>query len=315
MSGTEEYPAELPGSDGEHELQERYGTCKRARGFYSRQMPAASMGAMARSKPGGLFSVLLICSCMAAGDEGTPGPLPAAHAHNDYLHKRPLLDALAHGFCSAEADIFLVDGALLVAHERASLDKNRTLKALYLDPLLERTRKNSGRVHPGGPVFTLLIDIKDHAEKTYTALHSLLGKYPGMLSEVRGGKHLPRGVKVVISGNRPKQLMKAQELRFAGVDGRLGDLESAEPAHFLPMISDRWSRVFRWRGKGAMPAAESAKLRDIVNKAHSGGRVVRFWATPEDPAVWKVLLEAGVDLVNTDDLAGLQKFLLERKGS
>ena len=202
---------------------------------------------------------------------------------------------------------------LLVAHERASLDKNRTLEALYLDPLLERSRKNSGRVHPGGPVFTLLIDIKDNAEKTYTALHSLLGKYSSILCEVRAGKYQARAVKVVISGNRPRELMKGQELRFAGVDGRMGDLESSEPAHLLPMISDRWSRVFRWRGKGAIPAAESARLQRIVRKAHAAGRVVRFWATPEDPVVWKVVVEAGVDLVHTDDLPGLRKFLLEQR--
>ena len=105
-----------------------------------------------------LVAALIVCSPMAAlGAQGLPRVLPAAHAHNDYHHKRPLLDALAQGFCSVEADIFLVDGALLVAHERASLDKRKTLKALYLDPLLERTRKNSGRVHKGGPVFTLLI--------------------------------------------------------------------------------------------------------------------------------------------------------------
>ena len=242
-------------------------------------------------------------------------PLPAAHAHNDYLHKRPLLDALSHGFCSAEADIFLVEGRLLVAHERASLDKARTLKTLYLDPLRQRTRKNSGRVHKGGPVFTLLIDIKDNAEKTYTALHALLAGYTEMLCEVREGRYHRRAVKVVISGNRPRELMKNQKVRFAGVDGRLGDLESKEPAHLLPMISDRWSRVFKWRGKGAIPAAEAAKLREIVTGAHAAGRVVRFWATPEDPAVWKTLLEAGVDLVNTDDLPGLRKFLLEQKGS
>ena len=36
-------------------------------------------------------------------------PLPRAHAHNDYLHQRPLLDALDNGFCSVEADISLVD--------------------------------------------------------------------------------------------------------------------------------------------------------------------------------------------------------------
>ena len=38
MSGKDEYSAGLPGSDGEHELQECYGTSKRARAFYSRQM-------------------------------------------------------------------------------------------------------------------------------------------------------------------------------------------------------------------------------------------------------------------------------------
>ena len=38
MSGKAEYSAGLPGSDGEHELQECYGTSKRARAFYSRQM-------------------------------------------------------------------------------------------------------------------------------------------------------------------------------------------------------------------------------------------------------------------------------------
>ena len=36
-------------------------------------------------------------------------------------------------------------------------------------------------------------------------------------------------------------------------------------------------------------------------------------ATPDQPEVWKELLDAGVDLLNADDLAGLQKFLLSRQ--
>ena len=55
-----------------------------------------------------------------------PTPLTRAHAHNDYLHARPLLDALDHGFCSVEADIYLVDGQLLVAHDRNKVDPRRT---------------------------------------------------------------------------------------------------------------------------------------------------------------------------------------------
>ena len=34
-----------------------------------------------------------------------PALLIHAHAHNDYEHARPLLDALDHGFCGVEADV------------------------------------------------------------------------------------------------------------------------------------------------------------------------------------------------------------------
>src|SRR6185436_16418009 len=61
-------------------------------------------------------------------------PLEHAHAHNDYLHTRPLLDALDHGFTSVEVDIFLVDGELLVAHTAREIKPDRTLEKLYLEP-------------------------------------------------------------------------------------------------------------------------------------------------------------------------------------
>ncbi len=64
-----------------------------------------------------------------------------------------------------------------------------------------------------------------------------------------------------------------------------------------------------------MPAQERQKLGEIVQKAHAKGRLVRFWGTPDAraparEAVWRELLAAGVDLINTDDLQGLQEFLL-----
>jgi hypothetical protein len=48
----------------------------------------------------------------------------------------------------------------------------------------------------------------------------------------------------------------------------------------------------------------------MVEQAHQRGRVVRFWATPESAPLWQELLNAGVDLVNTDKLAALRNFLL-----
>ena len=81
------------------------------------------------------------------------------------------------------------------------------------------------------------------------------------------------------------------------------------------MISDNWRNHFRWRGDGEIPAAEKKKLRDVVTQAHQAGRQVRFWATPESPALWSQLYDAGVDAINTDRLDELQAFLLARRRS
>src|SRR5688500_12101427 len=91
-----------------------------------------------------LTVLLLIVTSLRAAETV---PLLRAHAHNDYEHVRPLFDALDHGFCSVEADVYLIDGALLVAHDRKDVKPERTLSALYLSPLLDRVKRNGGRVY------------------------------------------------------------------------------------------------------------------------------------------------------------------------
>ena len=251
----------------------------------------------------------------SADSDATPKPLPRAHAHNDYLHPRPLLDALEHGFCSVEADVFLSEGQLLVGHSRDELRAGRTLDSLYLKPLSERIRAKAGRVHAEGAPFYLLIDIKSEAEPTYAAVHDLLSKHAALFSSVRNGRPTPGPVTVVISGNCPREAIAAQKHRYAGIDGRPADLERREPAHLMPWLSANWTSMFRWNGDGPMPDEERTKLHDYVQAAHRNGRLVRFWATPEKPTLWRELLGADVDLIGTDELANLQQFLLDSEGT
>lgn len=243
-------------------------------------------------------------------------PVLHAHAHNDYLHDRPLLDALDHGFASVEADVFLVGDKLCVAHEAGKIAAGRTLQSLYLDPLRRRVQGNDGRVYRGGSRFLLLLDLKTAAEPTYRRLHEILAGYQDMLTTFDSQGRRDKAVTVIVSGNRPLELMRSQPARYAGYDGRLTELDSDLPGSVIAMISDQWVKHFTWKGEGAMPAAERQKLSDIVRQAHAKGRLVRFWATPEAPTparetVWRELLAAGVDLLNTDDLKGLQEFLLQ----
>ncbi|MFC8225277.1 phosphatidylinositol-specific phospholipase C/glycerophosphodiester phosphodiesterase family protein [Streptomyces sp. NPDC057287] len=248
-----------------------------------------------------------------------PRPLARAHAHNDYLHPRPLHDALAHGFTSVEADVFLVDGELLVAHEAESLDPSRTLVSLYLDPLLARVRAHHGTVHAGYPEpLQLLIDIKTDGAATYRALDRVLRRYHHILSRSVHGRVRSGAVTPVVSGDRAARApMEAQNTRYAFYDGRPEDLGTAAPASFIPLISGNWATSFGWRGTGPFPTAERDRLRTLVAAAHASGQRVRFWGTPdlagpERDAVWTELVAADVDHLNTDDLAGLETFLRRR---
>ena len=257
------------------------------------------------------FLIFLTMVCGGAG-AADPLPLGRAHAHNDYEHTRPLLDALDCGFGSIEADVHLVDGRLLVAHDAFAVKKERTLQSLYLDPLKERIAKNEGRVYRNGPTIILLVDVKTAAGPGYTALHEILKNYAPMLTVFRDGGSIPGAVTVVVSGSRAPELMNAQTIRYAGMDGRMGDLAGKAGKEQIPLVSDNWQSIFTWRWKGEMPLEEATKLKTLVTQAHQQGRLIRFWNTPDTPAAWKILYDAGVDLINTDQLGGLQAFLLEQ---
>lgn len=108
-------------------------------------------------------------------------------------------------------------------------------------------------------------------------------------------------------------MIAKQSIRYVGIDGRPEDLESTISADLMPWISERWGKLFTWKGDGPFPTNERSKLLELVKRAHRRGQQVRFWATPETEQLWQELLAAEVDLINTDDLVGLRKFLLSRK--
>ncbi|MEV5528942.1 phosphatidylinositol-specific phospholipase C/glycerophosphodiester phosphodiesterase family protein [Streptomyces prunicolor] len=252
-----------------------------------------------------------------AGEQGhRKRPLWRAHAHNDYEHPRPLFDALDHRFGSVEADIFLVGDQLLIGHDASELDPSRTLESLYLDPLAALVKANHGSVYRGWRhPLQLLIDIKTEGSSTYLELDRHLQRYKRLFTTYAHGRVHPGAVTNVISGDRAARTpMEAQTVRRAFYDGRLADLGSSAPASFISLISDDWQANFTWLGTGTFPDVERQKLRSIVAGAHAAGQTVRFWNTPDlagpaRDALWAELFAAGVDFLNTDDLAGLEAFL------
>ncbi|KAL9592164.1 MAG: hypothetical protein Q9179_006988, partial [Wetmoreana sp. 5 TL-2023] len=117
------------------------------------------------------------------------------HSHNDYWRRVPLYDALAAGCTGVEADVWIDESKpddLFVGHTRKSLTSARTLRSLYIDPLLTilnnqnnppnistttTTTTNTNKETTGNKLgvfdtspttsLTLLIDLKTASESTF----------------------------------------------------------------------------------------------------------------------------------------------------
>ncbi|OJJ51193.1 hypothetical protein ASPZODRAFT_127219 [Penicilliopsis zonata CBS 506.65] len=150
----------------------------------------------------------------------------ACHSHNDYWRRVPLYSALQAGCVSVEADIWLFDQELYVGHTTSALTRSRTLRSLYLNPLLSILDRQNPITHfhptrdrPLHGVFdtaptqtlVLLIDFKTDGAATWPALVDQLTplRERGYLTYFDGGKVIPGPITVVGTGNAPFDLLMA----------------------------------------------------------------------------------------------------------
>lgn len=231
------------------------------------------------------------------------------HSHNDYAQEHPLADALANRFRSVEADIWLVDGQIKVSHY--GMQFTGTLRELYLDPL-QKIVERRGTVYGDGEPLYLWLDIKTSAPQLRPRLHALLSRYP-MLARFTGAGTEAAPVIAILTGDEESKnaYVKERAVRLACRDSNDFDPEdgTADPAWLWYAL--RWDDYFHWDGAGEMPPRDRANLRALIAAIHARGRALRFWETPDSERLWAELIDAGVDMIGTDDLPRLRRFLGE----
>lgn len=244
-----------------------------------------------------LFFIFLIFTCASSQIK----VWDAAHAHNDYENKRPLIDALENGFTSIEVDVHLKKGQLFISHNTPiRLDTSKTLASLYLSPLSHHIKNNNGEIYKGYKgKFYLMLDIKTDATQTFKAIEKEMLRFPLILEKTQ----------VFISGNRNYQQIIESKLSI-GVDGRLSDLGQGYNSKYMPVVSANYKGLFKWNGKKSMPSTELRELKVWVQKAHKENKQIRFWGIPDNPNGWEMLLNAGVDLINTDKVQDFNNYML-----
>lgn len=227
------------------------------------------------------------------------------HSHNDYLKPEPLMGAYKARAGSIEADVFLVDGKLLVAHTKGEIQSGRTLDSLYLKPIVQLFEQNKGRwagktVSPDRRYsFQLMVDVKSEAVPTLKQLLEAVAPYREYFDRSLN----PMAVQLVISGNRPTIDTWIDYPPFIQFDGRPNEVYDNETLKRVALFSDTYRNYSRWNGEGELPDQDRETLKRVIKRTRNYDKPIRFWAIPDTPTAWKQLAKLGVDYINTDKAA------------
>jgi len=231
------------------------------------------------------------------------GGLPL-HAHNDYLNKHPVDDALGNGATSVEADIW-DDGSNSphLGHDAKGKVKTKdgtktvdgNLKDTYLDDLKRRAEQNGGKVVPGqtAPI-QLVVEIKDKdPAKKKAAYDEAVREAEAELGPYLYSPSNPNGsIQLVFTGGYPADSDPPPYVYYDGFfestpDGCKVPDKIAHPGRGNPptshyaMISGDWTKCADTNKDGKIDANEQAKLNAAVAQAHAQNLPVRFWGTPD----------------------------------
>lgn len=233
----------------------------------------------------------------------------AGHSHNDYHQNIPLLTAYYAGMGAIEADVFLKDGVLYVAHDRSEIKEEATLKGLYLDPLAKFYRQNGNKPYADAKMkLQLVVDIKENYPAVLAQLIKDLSAYPGVFN----GQLNPDAIHIVISGDMPKPQDFGNYPDYFSFDGRPNVEYTPDQLKRIAMISDDLKNYTAWNGKGNPTPGDLATLKKLIDAAHSLHKPFRFWGTQDSPNTWIVLERLGADWINTDQPGKLKDFYLHK---
>lgn len=209
------------------------------------------------------------------------------HSHNDYWRSVPLYSALQAGCIGVEADVWLFDDELYVGHTTSSLSPRRTLRSMYIDPLVEilerqnpttpfhrvmdKPRHGVWDTDPGQSV-VLLIDFKTDGATTWPAVVKQLGplRERGYLTYFNGREIVPGPVTVVGTGNTPFDLVTAnatyRDIFFDAPLDKLVDDESRDEGQYVSNIR---RSTGLGQGLSGMSGAITAQTFNMTNSYYA----------------------------------------------
>jgi len=207
------------------------------------------------------------------------------------------------------------------------LNKNRTLKSLYLDPLFEILSKQNASSDPDKgfngvydeapeQTLVLLIDFK-HKNAIFPILRKQLEPFreKGWLSTFNPANEIfvQGPITVVGSGDTPFKEVLANPIMDIFFDAPLHDLKEKHTTHNSYYASIGLKKAIGSISKDGLTIKQKDIIKRNIRDARAKGLIPRYWGIPATPvelqrSIWEFLVENGIGLLNVDDVEAGKKF-------
>ncbi|KAI9658581.1 MAG: hypothetical protein M1821_002141 [Bathelium mastoideum] len=165
----------------------------------------------------------------------------------------------------------------------------------------------------------LFVDVKTDGATTFPEVIKALEplRSAGYLTNVSSSGEVTSGpVTVIGTGNTPLDQIQGVGPRDYFFDGPLPELGTTAnniTADVSPIASTDFGAVFGEVRNETLNDTQLSLLRSQIATAHQKGIAVRYWDQPGWPigtrnAIWRLLWNESVDLLNVDDLEGAADF-------
>ena len=211
------------------------------------------------------------------------------HSHNDYSRPNAFYHAFDVGVGAIEADVFLRNGKLVVAHDTTEAKRLITFEKLYLEPIQKVMRDRPRPVN-------LVIDLKENYAPILTELLKELEPLKAFIKTDRSNSPLS----IIITGNRPPPSEYKNYPSYISFDDDLQLPHNPEQWKRVAQVSLNFANYSKWTGNGSLPEQDEKVLKSVINAVHQSGKKLRFWAAPDNPAGWQKLMELNADILSTD---------------
>jgi hypothetical protein len=170
-----------------------------------------------------------------------------------------------------------------------------------------------------GQTLYFFIDLKTAADETWPAVLEALEplRSGDWLTTYDGTTLRKNPITVIGTGNTQLSDVLASSPRDVFFDAPLRELNDSKykdlTANESPIASTNFASSFGEVRKREFNDTQLETLRNQLDMAHKKGIMARYWNQPAYPigtrnAVWRILWDEGVDLLNVDDLVGAAEF-------